>query len=65
MNDISIKLNKKYFDDNEIQKLSGTYFTISNDWIQINNNTYQQNKITIYKPNNGILAILYRNAIPL
>lgn len=66
MSDEIILLEKKYLDDNEIQKLAGSYFSIENDWIQINSTNYKNNKIIIYKPDNiGILAILHRNAIPL
>ena len=61
----NIYLKRQYITDNEIQSLSGTYFKLENDWNLINKNTSFKSKITIYKPNNTILAILYKNAIPL
>jgi len=61
----NIYLKRQYITDNEIQSLSGTYFKLENDWNLINKNTSFKRKITIYKPNNTILAILYKNAIPL
>ena len=64
-NNEHIYLKQKYIDDITIQQLSGTYFTLEDDWILINKEFSLKNKIIIYKPNNDILAILYKNAIPL
>jgi hypothetical protein len=59
------RLPKKYINDENIQLQSGKFFTIENDWTQINKDSHKNiSKIIIYKPDNGgILAILYKNAI--
>jgi hypothetical protein len=61
----NIYLTEKYISDEDIQQHSGKYFSLDNDWTQITiATTRETNTIVIYKPNNqGILAILYKNAI--
>ena len=59
-NNENIYLKTKYINDNTIQQLAGTYFTLEDDWILVNKNFSLKDKITIYKPNNEILAILYK-----